>query len=98
MQAAFRHVIAKLGVDPQRHGGEFYVPLKQRLAAHINFKQKKLFQVVDKLQVASATRFAQCGGLRVAVAGAGPVGLRTAIELALLGAEVRLCCMFLAAV
>ena len=45
--------------------------------------------MVDRRRKLLSTSYASCGMLEVVCEGAGPVGLRTAIEMALLGAQVK---------
>lgn len=57
-------------------------------ALNASWKAKKLWQLLDRRIARPEYRSAPCKGLRTLVVGAGPCGLRAAIELRLLGAEV----------
>ncbi|KAF0689399.1 Aste57867_19161 [Aphanomyces stellatus] len=76
-------------IDPMLHHNQVYAHVKSIFQPHISFRQVRIFDILDKKQhnhrlyteKAAATK-------RVCVVGGGPVGLRTAIELALMGAQV----------
>ncbi|XP_062856856.1 F-actin-monooxygenase mical2b isoform X3 [Trichomycterus rosablanca] len=83
---AFSLLCRQLELDPTNHGG-FYSSLK---AAITSWKAKALWTKLDKR--ASHKEYKKgkaCPDLRCLIIGAGPCGLRTAIELALLGAKVK---------
>ncbi|XP_062871006.1 F-actin-monooxygenase mical1 [Trichomycterus rosablanca] len=85
VQQNFTDLCQHLEVDPKdyRH---FYSKLKDRLNY---WKAKDLWQKIDKRAVLSAYEQGKCcAKTKCLVLGAGPCGLRTAIELALLGAQV----------
>ncbi|KAF0689398.1 Aste57867_19160 [Aphanomyces stellatus] len=79
----------KFNVDSAMHHSQIYPHLKRIFQPHLSYRQARIFEILDKkrhdhplyTQKVAATR-------RVCVVGGGPVGLRTAIELALLGAHV----------
>ncbi|MFT7804347.1 protein-methionine sulfoxide oxidase mical1-like [Arapaima gigas] len=84
---SFSALCCLLEVDPQDHRG-FYPKLKEKLNY---WKAKALWAKLDKR--ATHPDYGQgrvCVGNKCLVLGAGPCGLRTAIELALLGAQVVL--------
>ena len=73
----------------QRSQDNFYVTLKQRLPAH--HKASSLFKLLDhRAALKEYKQQSACRGTRVLVVGAGPVGLRAAVEAVLLGAKVDL--------
>ncbi|XP_027000791.2 F-actin-monooxygenase mical1 [Tachysurus fulvidraco] len=87
VQQKFGELCRHLELDAQdyRH---FYSKLKERLNY---WKAKELWQKIDKR--AAHPDYEQgksCANTKCLVLGAGPCGLRTAIELALLGAQVVL--------
>lgn len=86
MQSAFSRVLGLCGLQQDEEG--LYDKLKEVLTPKLNFKQKNLFQVVDKRRKALLSKNSSCAALEVVCVGAGPVGLRTAVEMALLGAQV----------
>lgn len=56
---------------------------------YTNFKQKQLWDLLDKRrQQKIYENQSVCRGMNVLIIGAGPCGLRTAIELVMLGAHV----------
>ena len=83
--ASFRALCEEIGVDPCERDG-FYVSLKRELTA---WKCRALWQLLDsRASLPEYESQKACEGKRVLVIGAGPVGLRAAIEAALLGARV----------
>lgn len=81
----FRDICNELGLQ-DTHYGEIYPALKKKLTA---WKCQELWKLLDKR--ASLSEYDgqnACAQRRVCIIGAGPIGLRTAIEAALLGAEV----------
>ena len=58
------------------------------LATVLPHKSKQLLSALERRSVQGHYQ-PSCSGVRVAIVGAGPVGLRTAIELAFLGAHVQ---------
>ena len=92
MLEAFELVVALAGlkVAGDSDAGDFYVRCRSRLQPHLNYKQKAAFKPLDEQLNLYASTYNDCRGLTCVVVGAGPVGLRTAIGLTLLGAKVRL--------
>jgi hypothetical protein len=64
-----------------------YEALKRRLQPQLNYADRQIFEILDKKLRRPASQDASA--LTVAIVGAGPVGLRTALELALCGARVH---------
>ena len=61
------------------------------LPGHIDFKRGHLLRAVDKKKkkmLAQKVQFNKLAGVKSVIVGAGPVGLRTAIEMALLEADI----------
>ncbi len=66
---------------------DFYPILKRRLKDHVPFRQRELFHILSVKSKQKAYDGSPAKELRVLVAGAGPCGMRAAIETQLLGAE-----------
>ena len=82
--ATFRALCEEIGIDPSDYG--LYSLLKRELTS---WKARALWQLLDgRAQLPEYGDRKACEGKRVLVVGAGPVGLRAAIEAALLGARV----------
>uniref|UniRef100_A0A3P9A4Q3 F-actin monooxygenase n=1 Tax=Esox lucius TaxID=8010 RepID=A0A3P9A4Q3_ESOLU len=82
---SFNILCRQLDLDPQEHG-TFYSSLKTRLTS---WKAKALWTKLDKRTCHKDYKKGQaCVGTKCLIIGGGPCGLRTAIELALLGAKV----------
>ena len=83
----FQSLCAEIGVDSALYE-EFYSSLKEKLTT---WKAGALWQLLDaRAALPEYQGQKACAGKRVLVVGAGPVGLRSAIEAALLGARVDL--------
>lgn len=86
--SSFRDLCCKLGLQ-DTHYEAFYPALKEALTPSAPRKWTELRKLLDER--ASMTEYAKqnaCANRRVCIIGAGPVGLRTAVEAALLGAKV----------
>jgi len=82
---SFRSLCNELRLQ-DTHYGELYPALKEKLAA---WKCQEIWKLLDKR--ASLPEYDgqnACLHRRVCIIGAGPIGLRTAVEAALLGAKV----------
>ncbi|OQR98175.1 MICAL-like protein [Achlya hypogyna] len=79
-----------LGIDTTgRRDIGIYPLIKRGLKKLLTFRQSRIFEILDAKQKSHALyKQRAAAARRVCIVGAGPVGLRTAIELALLGAEV----------
>ena len=83
----FHSLCSEIGVDSAQYD-DFYVSLKEKLT---NWKAGALWQLLDaRARLPEYENQRACSGKRVLVIGAGPVGLRAAVEAALLGARVDL--------
>ena len=73
-------------------GPGFFTELHNKLVPQLNFKQGKLFAVLmqKKRMIQARTERQELVGVKCIIAGAGPVGLRTALEFALMGADVTI--------
>lgn len=65
-----------------------YDHVKAAVGSKLGFRQKQLFKLLDAKFSGDAYRKKPAARKRVCVIGAGPVGLRAAVEMALLGAQV----------
>lgn len=87
----FSELCTEIGLgleDPTQQHEDFYQSFK---AAFSSWKVVGLFQLLDaRAKQAEYDGQRACAGKRVLVIGAGPVGLRAAIEAAFLGAKVDL--------
>ena len=85
---SFRDFCCKLGLQ-NTHYGAFYPALKEKLMASAPRKWTELRKLLDERACMSEyDNQNACTKNRVCIIGAGPVGLRTAVEAALLGAKV----------
>ena len=83
----FESLCSVIGVDSTCYEG-FYSSIKERLTS---WKAGALWQLLDaRAALPEYDGQRACAGKKVLVIGAGPVGLRAAIEAALLGASVDL--------
>ena len=81
----FRDLCTELSIDPLLYDG-FYLAFKNSFTS---WKTQALFQLLDtRAKQAEYDGQKACAGNRVLIIGAGPVGLRAAIEAAFLGAQV----------
>ena len=87
IDCAWNHVRSLSGVPADATGLDLFLKLKQVVTTG---GRSKALQVVDLLdtKVARREQFRKLSGQRVCVIGAGPVGLRCAVELAMCGATV----------
>lgn len=85
--SCFNRLCEEIGVDPSQHE-TLYSSLKRELTS---WKCRALWELLDsRALLPEYENQKACEGKRVLVVGAGPVGLRAAIEAALLGAKVEL--------
>ena len=86
--SSFRDLCCKLGLQ-DTHYEAFYPALKEILAASAPRKWTELHKLLDeRASMSEYDKQTSCINRRVCIIGAGPVGLRTAVEAALLGAKV----------
>ncbi|XP_051919574.1 F-actin-monooxygenase mical2b isoform X9 [Hippocampus zosterae] len=82
---AFNMLCGKLDLDPADNGS-FYDSLKAKVTS---WKAKALWSKLDKrMSHKEYNKREACVGTKCLIIGGGPCGLRTAIELALMGAKV----------
>lgn len=85
VQQAFQILLNKLQLGSS-HGLQQYEELKSKLTT---WKAKSLWELLDKkINQKEYCQQNSCKGMRVLIVGAGPVGMRLAIECTLLGCEV----------
>lgn len=83
---SFHKLKAAVGAEKVDNGKEVYTTLKSKLQS---WKCKSLWDVLDaRAKHKEYGNQKICEDLQVLVIGSGPIGLRTAIEVALLGAKV----------
>ena len=83
----FDELCSEISLDPALYEG-FYHAFRSSFSS---WKAGALFKLLDsRAKQAEYSNQEACAGKRVLVIGAGPVGLRAAIEAALLGAKVDL--------
>ena len=86
--SSFHDLCCKLGLQ-DTHYEAFYPALKEKLAASAPRKWTELRKLLDeRASLPEYDKQNACAKRRVCIIGAGPVGLRTAVEAALLGAKV----------
>lgn len=87
---AFDRLLLECGVGETdaRTPGRVYHHVKSGLYTQFAFRQKQLFRLLDAKLATDVYKRQPCLQKRVCVVGCGPVGLRAAVELALLGAQV----------
>ncbi|XP_077374586.1 F-actin-monooxygenase mical2b isoform X1 [Festucalex cinctus] len=84
---AFNVLCGQLDLDPSEHGN-FYKSLKAKVSY---WKAKALWSKLDKRMCHKEYKKGEaCVGTKCLIIGGGPCGLRTAIELAMMGAKVVL--------
>ena len=83
----FQSLCNELGINDQHsNGGGFYPLLREKLTA---WRTRALYPLLDARAALPEYEGQQaCRGKKVLIVGGGPVGLRSAIEAALLGASV----------
>ena len=87
IQSNFISLCREIELDPWQYD-DFYSSFKSKLQ---QWRCKALWQLLDiRVALPEYCNQSVCKGKRVLIIGAGPVGLRVAIEAALLGAEVDL--------
>ncbi len=83
--SCFTSLCQQIDIDPHNHN-DFYCTFKSKLQ---QWKCRALWQLLDtRATMPEYCNQTACKGKRVLVIGAGPVGLRVAIEAVLLGAQV----------
>jgi len=91
--------LQSLATGRNGNADDFYRNLKNHVSPHLNFKLNGIFRALDAKIAERGSSTAPHGlydkrplrGSRTVICGGGPVGLRLAVELRLLGATVVLC-------
>ncbi|KAE9090036.1 hypothetical protein PF010_g18756 [Phytophthora fragariae] len=88
--AAFDRLLAECGLSGVQVEEPWYVYYHIRAAVYskLGFRQKQLFKLLDARFNTNEYKRRPAAGKRVCIVGAGPAGLRAAVELALLGSHV----------
>ncbi len=85
--ANFSKLLSLLRLEPGRVP-DFYPRLKASLKEHVPFRYREIFKILtEKRKCKPYASGSACEAQRVLVTGAGPCGLRAAIEAQLLGAK-----------
>ena len=83
----FDDICGKVGIDSHQYDG-FFDEVKAKM--NLSWKCRKLWELYETKANHPVYKNQECcRGMRCLVIGAGPVGLRSAIEAALLGAKVE---------
>ena len=84
--STFEALCNELDIDCSSQHNNFYAELKKKLST---WRTKPLYRLLDaRSALPEYDNQRACSGKRALIVGAGPVGLRAAIEAALLGATV----------
>ncbi|OWZ07400.1 hypothetical protein PHMEG_00020215 [Phytophthora megakarya] len=88
--AAFNHLLADCGLNGAKMNEPWHLYFHIRSVVYYNlgFRQKQLFRLLDARFNLDVYKHRPTTNKRVCVVGAGPVGLRAAVELAFLGGHV----------
>ncbi|KAL4107014.1 hypothetical protein PRIC1_005049 [Phytophthora ramorum] len=88
--AAFNNLVRDCGLNGVKVEEPWYVYYHVRAAVYskLGYRQKHLFKLLDARLDLDVYKQRPAANKRVCIVGAGPVGLRAAIELALLGSHV----------
>ncbi len=88
VEKSFKNLLAVLGLeDTQGQGLLLFDHVRERLTPKLNFGQKRLFTNLSA-QIKKRKDLTTSQGLTAMICGAGPVGLRAAVELAMLDFDV----------
>ncbi|KAF4132803.1 FAD binding domain [Phytophthora infestans] len=88
--AAFNNLLADCCLDGVKlqEPWHVYYHIRDAVYSKLSFRHKQLFKLLDVRFSLDVFKRRPCANKRVCIVGAGPVGLRAAIELALLGGKV----------
>ncbi|KAF4027480.1 FAD binding domain [Phytophthora infestans] len=88
--AAFNNLLADCCLDGVKlqEPWHVYYHIRDAVYSKLGFRHKQLFKLLDVRFSLDVFKRRPCANKRVCIVGAGPVGLRAAIELALLGGKV----------
>ena len=84
---AFERSCAEVDLTPYGSINDFYRKYKIALKEHVPYRYRDIWKILDKKATQKPYQGAVAEGQNVLVIGAGPCGLRTAIETQLLGAN-----------
>eukprot|EP00420_Gonyaulax_spinifera_P030599 CAMPEP_0197872620 /NCGR_PEP_ID=MMETSP1439-20131203/2666_1 /TAXON_ID=66791 /ORGANISM="Gonyaulax spinifera, Strain CCMP409" /LENGTH=633 /DNA_ID=CAMNT_0043491623 /DNA_START=47 /DNA_END=1948 /DNA_ORIENTATION=+ len=91
IDAAWKGVLNSIGEESKLKGTAMYERVKTALLPKLNFKEKGMFTELDKSLVRRKKLASDQAGsvdlseFKILICGAGPVGLRTAVEACMLG-------------
>ncbi|KAG2973706.1 hypothetical protein JG687_00018981 [Phytophthora cactorum] len=88
--AAFNNLLADCGLNgaKMQEPWHVYFHIRNAVYSRLGFRQKQLFRLLDARFNLDVYKQRYASKKRVCIVGAGPVGLRAAVELALLGGHV----------
>ncbi|OWZ07399.1 hypothetical protein PHMEG_00020214 [Phytophthora megakarya] len=88
--AAFNNLIADCGLNGAKlqEPWHVYFHIRNAVYGRLGFRQKQLFRLLDARFNLDVYKHRPVSTKRTCIVGAGPVGLRAAVELALLGGHV----------
>ncbi|KAF1331240.1 Mical-like protein, partial [Globisporangium splendens] len=88
--AAFHKLLADCGLTDFKLNQPWlvYEHVKAAVGSKLGFRQKQLFKLLDAKLSTDVYKKRPAAHKRVCIIGAGPVGLRAAVEMSLLGAQV----------
>ncbi|KAL3659027.1 hypothetical protein V7S43_015911 [Phytophthora oleae] len=88
--AAFNNLLADAGLTGAKlqEPWHVYFHIRNAVYSRLGFRQKQLFRLLDARFSVDVYKQRYVSKKRVCIVGAGPVGLRAAVELALLGGQV----------
>ncbi|GMF42602.1 unnamed protein product [Phytophthora fragariaefolia] len=88
--AAFDNLLADCGLNGVKVEEPWYVyyHIKAAVYSKLGFRQKQLFKLLDAQFSMDVYKRRPAAGKRVCIVGAGPVGLRAAVDLAIMGSHV----------
>lgn len=88
--AAFNNLVADCGLNgaKMQEPWHVYFHIRNAVYSRLGFRQKQLFRLLDARFNVDVYKQRYAANKRVCIVGAGPVGLRAAVEVALLGGHV----------
>lgn len=89
-RTAFEKSCSEVELTPYGTLSEFYRKYKIALKEHVPYKYREIWKILDKKMNQKPYQSGHCAGQNVLIVGAGPCGLRTAVETQLLGANTIL--------
>jgi len=84
---SFLQSCKEVNLEPYGTYSDFFIKYKTALKEHVPYKYRDIWKILDKKASQKPYQGALADGSNVLVVGAGPCGLRTAIEAQMLGAN-----------